>query len=136
MTRFWVYKCNASNGSHQRSWGDWTYVFDLPKNTICEWGRTDTIGSGYSKNLIRHEMREGDLVLAWQSDRHAALGLVQVAALEPDGDEIAMWLKPIQRFETIDPSARLEEAQHQARLGEGTSTRLDRQRVRDDEIRS
>jgi len=81
--------------------GDWE---DLFAGGTQEWGSTRTIGSAVSLRILREEISPGDLVLALQTDRHAAIGLCQVARLDDypavDGStERDLILEPIERFE-------------------------------------
>jgi len=98
--RLWVYKCNARNPSRRVASGDWE---DLFAGGTQEWGSTRAIGSAVSLRILREEMTPGDLVLAVQTDRRAAIGLCQVARLDdnPAGDgrmERDLILEPIEFF--------------------------------------
>jgi len=89
LPRLWVYKCNTAQHDHQWSWGDWDDV--LMADGPVPWGTTELIGSALSRRLIEHEMAVGDLVLAWQTNRAAAVGLCRITKLERyvdlEGDE-------------------------------------------------
>lgn len=96
--RLWVYKCN------RRAWeipseGDWRTFFS--EASYGPWGGTDTIASHRSLNLIKHEMKSGDLVLCWQTDRAGAEGLCRVGELEAtgaSGEHVRIWLEVLLTF--------------------------------------
>lgn len=94
MRRLWVYKCNINDDYNQ---GDWEEFFDQ-RGGKGEWGGTSCIRNPSSVRLIREELKKHDLVLAWQTNRHAAIGLCRVVALKPRGDEIALVLASVSRF--------------------------------------
>ncbi len=90
----WVYKCNARSGAE----GDWNYFFD-EMDGEGEWGGTWCIKNRASRKIIRERLKVGDLVLAWQSDKQAALGLCRVSELADDGQDIGIVLETVKRFE-------------------------------------
>src|SRR6266545_5406345 len=98
--RLWVYKCNARNPPRRVVSGDWEDFF---AGGTQEWGSTQTIGSAVSLRILREEMSVGDLVLAVQTDRRAAVGLCRVAELIDYADDGRMErdliLEPVQLFE-------------------------------------
>jgi hypothetical protein len=99
--RLWVYKCNALNLPHQVAWGDWDEVFSGKRNT--EWGGSQTMRSTASLHILWEEMTPGDVILAYQTDLQAAVGLCQLTDLvdyvDQDGEpQREMWLRPIERF--------------------------------------
>jgi Domain of unknown function (DUF3883) len=99
--RLWVYKCNARNPPQRVVSGDWEDFF---AGGTQEWGTTQTIGSAVSLRILREEMNVGDLVLAVQTDRRAAIGVCRVAEFDDypgDDDRIEreLILEPVQLFE-------------------------------------
>lgn len=88
----WVYKCNT-NDAHAS--GDWQVFF---REGSGEWGGSWCIRNHYSLQLLREEIKVGHLVLAWQTDRRAAVGLCRVSELPDDGDHIAICLETVRRF--------------------------------------
>lgn len=112
----WVYKCNAKADAQ----GDWDYFFD-EMDGQGEWGGTWCINNHASRKIIREQLQVGDLMLAWQTDKQAAYGLCQVAALEDDGQEIAIILKPVMRF--AQPVKLLEWKERSPALANGKAFR-------------
>ena len=70
----WVYKNNA------QQLGNWEYFFDGPQPD--DWGGSETIHNHESLDILWNRMARGDQVLAWQTDRRAALGLCRVVDLD------------------------------------------------------
>lgn len=109
MTALWVYKCRKGRlGEDGIEYGDWNRLFDHGR---MDWGTTREIKSAQSRKLIREDMRQGDLVLAWQTDRQEAVGICRVHDItrigHPDGtSEHIVVLDPEQRF---DPPVKLLE---------------------------
>lgn len=60
--------------------GDWSEFFGGPQP--ADWGGSETMGSTSSLNFLWNEMKRGDLVLAWQTDKRVAVGLCRVHNLE------------------------------------------------------
>jgi hypothetical protein len=100
VRRLWIYKCNAANLTYQTAWGDWTEFFasELPQ----AWGGTWATRSAASLRLIWNEVAKGDLVLAYQSNLRAAIGLCEVDDLDDYEDEGGFQreiiLRPVERF--------------------------------------
>jgi hypothetical protein len=97
----WVYKCNALNLPHQVAWGDWEEVFSQPH--AREWGGSETMRSPSSLHILWEEMAPGDVILAYQTDQQAAVGLCVVEDLvdyidDLDAPQREMILRPIERF--------------------------------------
>lgn len=102
MTRLWVYKCNARNQPHQTAYGDWSEFFADPGDG--EWGGTWATANPASRRIVSERMKTGDLVLAYQTDLRAAIGLCRVVRLvDEDDGETRLYLEPIERFpEPVD----------------------------------
>lgn len=114
----WVYKCNATSSAQ----GDWDYFFDeVGGQGEGEWGGTWCINNHASRKIIRERLQVGDLVLAWQTDKQAAHGLCRVAALEDDGQEIAIILASVMRF--AQPVKLLEWKERSPALANGKAFR-------------
>ena len=97
----WVYKCNALNLPHQGGWGDWTEVFN--QRRAIPWGGSETMRSPSNLHVLWEEMAPGDVILAYQTDQQAAVGLCVVADLvdyidDLDEPQREMVLRPIERF--------------------------------------
>jgi len=91
-----VYKCNATGHGPRVGFGDWDEFF--ARQQPAEWGGTVTMGSTKSRGILSNEMSRGDLVLCWQSDRRAAVGLCRVDSLrdsiDDDGEkQRELWLQ-------------------------------------------
>lgn len=114
----WVYKCNATSSAQ----GDWDSFFDdLGGDREGQWGGTWCINNHASRKIIRERLQVGDLVLAWQTDKQAAYGLCRVAALDDDGQEIAIILAPVMRF--AQPVKLLEWKERKPALANGKAFR-------------
>lgn len=92
----WVYKCNAEKGPHQSSWGDWNDFFSNPRDG--RWGGSWGIKNPISLDILWHRMKPGDLVLAYQTDKQAAIGLCRLERFIDQYGEREMVLKPMERF--------------------------------------
>ena len=86
-----------------------------------EWGGTWCINNRASRKIIRERLKVGDLVLAWQSDKQAALGLCRVSELADDGQDIGIVLETVMRFE--QPVKLLEWKDHSPALANGKAFR-------------
>jgi hypothetical protein len=86
---WWVYKCNSRNNSYQNAYGDWREFFDdrAAGGVIARWGLTS-----YVPALA--ELRPGDMVLAYQTDRNELVGLVRMA--KRVGEEI--YFEPVEQI--------------------------------------
>ncbi len=83
--RWWVYKCNSRQYDYQRAWGDWQDIFG--KSGVESWGSSQGI-----PDLAK--LRQGDMVIAYQTDRNEFVGIAQVhQSCERDGD---LYLTPIE----------------------------------------
>lgn len=97
----WVYKCNARVRSNTIASGDWDDFFAEFNQTgkPVEWGGSATMRSPASLKFLWERMKPGDLVLAWQTDRRAAVGLCRVSSLRDsvsrDGNQREMLLSLI-----------------------------------------
>ena len=96
MRRLWVYKCNATDPNNEGQ-GDWDYFFKKMRGR-GRWGGTDCIFNPSSRQILLEEMKKGDLVLAWQTDRRVAIGLCVVDLLQIMGGEANIHLKKLMVF--------------------------------------
>ena len=98
--RLWVYKCNSKPANNGRAaYGDWEDLFDLPSSQQpVEWGGSWATNREYQKRVFKEEVEIGDLILAYQTDRQAGIGLTKVVNITVDGDENCLWLTAIDRF--------------------------------------
>ena len=92
--KLWIYKCNAND---VQSAGDWNVFFE-DLGGAGQWGGTWCINNGYSRQILLEQMDFDDLVLAWQTDQRAAIGLCRVTDLPNDGEHIAIHLETVKRF--------------------------------------
>jgi hypothetical protein len=94
---WWVYKCNSRNESYQKYTGDWRKFFDDPDQ---DWGDQDG-----TPELT--ELKEGDLVIAFQTNLNEIVGLAEVRqTTEKNGylyldplEEIGIKVRPLK----VDP---------------------------------
>ncbi len=94
-----IYKNNAKGHGYQTAAGDWDSFFAEPGGGT--WGGEATMGNA-SLALMR-EMRPGDLVLAWQSDRRRAMGVLRFDGLVQSADGERTSFTPMARFATPVP---------------------------------
>ncbi|MGI8654447.1 MAG: HNH endonuclease signature motif containing protein [Pyrinomonadaceae bacterium] len=66
---WWIYKCNSQGRDYQRSYGDWKEFFDGGSDE--EWGSTEWVPA-------LSALKEGDMVLAYQTNRNELVGLAKV----------------------------------------------------------
>lgn len=102
----WIYKNNAKGHGHQTSTGDWDWFFQEAGDDT--WGGVATMGVA-SRKLMR-EMQAGDLVLAWQSDRRRAMGVLRYEGSVPGADGERMKFTRLARFATPVPLLDLRKA--------------------------
>lgn len=92
MTRkLFLYKCNTKGHAAQRAVGDWRDFFDQAQ--AGSWGGRSTMASPLSRKILRDEMNLVDLVLCWQTDLRAAVGLCRVESLRSRGRDREIWLE-------------------------------------------
>ncbi len=96
----WVYKCNSFSAAG----GHWDHFFDHIGNG--RWGGTHCIKNRASVKIIHERLQVGDLVLAWQTNERAALGLCRVSDLRWNGADIEIFLQVVQRFPSPVPLLR------------------------------
>ena len=78
-----------------------TDVFDrgLGKKGEVEWGATRATRHPRSLEIFAHELSMGDLILSWQTDRSAAIGVCEVTRLTTDRQgHRRLYLRPVERF--------------------------------------
>lgn len=100
LPSLWIYKNNASGHDQQLSAGDWDEFFENKGDGT--WGGTDTMGPR-NRTILLEEMRRGDLVLAWQSDRRAAVGVLRFDGIVDSGQFQRIRLTPLRRFDVPVP---------------------------------
>ena len=82
---WWIYKCNSQNRDYQRAWGDWKEFFDGDSDE--HWGSTQWVPE-------LSELKEGDMVIAYQTNRNELVGLAKVRqSCEVD---TYLYLKPVE----------------------------------------
>jgi hypothetical protein len=84
--RWWVYKCNAKNESYQKAYGDWEDFFGSPDQS---WGSAGIVPS-------LKQLRRGDGVVAYQTNRNELVGIARVRKGCQDADEL--YLKVLGRI--------------------------------------
>ena len=83
----WVYKCNSKKRSYQVSYGDWQKFFEAGR--IDEWGSTEWIPA-------LADAKEGDTIIAYQTDRNELVGVARVVEQKPRGRYQDLMLKPVE----------------------------------------
>lgn len=96
MSRLYVYKVRNSPHQQFAADGDWRDVFRSPKKML--WVGSWATGHPSSRRIFDQDLRMGDLILAWQSNRSAAVGVCEVADFKNTerGKEVA--LLPVEEF--------------------------------------
>jgi len=82
---YWMYKCD-SRGRTGRDSGDWRFVFSGESKT---WGRLETLPE-------LGNLRRGDIVLAYQSDRNELVGVVRVTGLVRKRGGLHLGVQPVE----------------------------------------
>jgi hypothetical protein len=80
MPRLYVYKCRNDPHTEYSAYGEWTDVFD--KSGPVSWGGAWATKSPTSIEIFEDELSTGDLILAWQTDKGAAIGVAEVVGTE------------------------------------------------------
>ncbi len=82
---FWVYKCNARQPSYAQSWGDW-WVDVFQPGGARTWGETTLKGVD--------QIRVGDVLLAYQTDRNELVGTAEMIGFKRAGRERRIVIAP------------------------------------------
>jgi len=84
--RYWLYK-NNTKGGPAGYWGDWLAdVF--PAKAASEWGGHYATMSAEVAGLLDHEMSQGDVVVAYQTDTKSVVGFLRITTITgPPGDK-------------------------------------------------
>jgi mRNA-degrading endonuclease RelE of RelBE toxin-antitoxin system len=89
----WVYKCNSRNREYQRAFGDWREFFE-ENEPDQHWGKSEWV-----PDLAR--LKQGDLVIAYQTDRNEIVGLAKVRqSTRQDG---CLYLRPVCKTRSQSP---------------------------------
>lgn len=83
---YWIYKCNSKDRDYQRTFGDWSEVFESREP---QWWGTTRVVPELSKAKV------GDTILAYQTDRNELVGVARVVGWKPQGKYKRLVLKPI-----------------------------------------
>jgi hypothetical protein len=82
---WWIYKCNSKQLEYQNAWGDWyDFFYGDPSQ---HWGSTE-----WTPALA--ELKKGDMIIAYQTDRNELVGLAQVR--QPCEDDTYLYLDPVE----------------------------------------
>lgn len=98
-----MYKNRSQSNASQAAYGDWRgffaeYARQRTKRPI-EWGGSWATRSAAQKRIFQEEVRVGDLILCYQTDVQAGIGVARVTTLTQRGDgENQLWLEPVERF--------------------------------------
>ncbi|MDP9183893.1 MAG: EVE domain-containing protein [Actinomycetota bacterium] len=102
----WVYKNNARGETlGNTSFGDWSDFFE--RGATQRWGGSWMTTSNLSLKILREEMREGDRVLAWQTDKGQAMGIALVVRIDQVGAGQELYLRRDQAFSSPVPLLKL-----------------------------
>ena len=94
----WVYKVRNDPDTEYNAYGDWESVFAEPWRDHA-WGGAWASSRADDKRIFDDEIERGDLVLAWQSDLSAAIGLCEVTGSQPSEHYgLDLVLRPVERF--------------------------------------
>lgn len=86
---YWVYKCNSKDREYQRTYGDWSEVFESQESQW--WGTTKIVPE-------LSEASAGDTILAYQTNRNELVGIARVVGWKPHGKHKRLVLKPVRRI--------------------------------------
>ncbi len=96
MTQLYVYMCRNDPETSFAAYGDWGEVF--PSDAATRWGGSWATNKASAKELFEQIVQPGDLVLASQTDKHGAVGVCEVEAIEDSSRGNELVLRPIERF--------------------------------------
>ncbi|MBN1962539.1 MAG: DUF3883 domain-containing protein [Deltaproteobacteria bacterium] len=85
--RYWVYKCNVTG--QYSYFGDWDEVFSNMQPSA--WGSAE-------ENKALGKLQDGDLVLAYQTDRNELVGVARVEGFKGKLNNKNLFLKPIEEI--------------------------------------
>jgi predicted RNA-binding protein with PUA-like domain len=86
MTRLYVYKCRNNPNTEYSAFGNWEDVFAVSEPT--RWGGSWATENAMSIRIFEEELKATDLVLAWQTDKKAAIGVAEVVGFEDVDEEV------------------------------------------------
>jgi predicted RNA-binding protein with PUA-like domain len=86
MTRLYVYKCRDNPNTVYNAFGDWEEVFSV--SDPIRWGGAWATSNAMSIHIFEKELTAGDLVLAWQTDKKAAIGIAEVVGFEDVEEDV------------------------------------------------
>ena len=96
MARLYVYKCRNDPNTEFSAYGDWSSVFDSSGPVM--WGGTWATKHPTSLEIFESELQSGDLILAWQTDKRAAIGIAEVVGFKMRGQDQHVLLQARERF--------------------------------------
>jgi hypothetical protein len=105
VSALYVYKCRNDPTGGNVSYGDWFDV--LVDNRPFMWGGAWATAQPRSRRLFEEDLAVGDLILAWQSDRQAAVGVCKVDSFKSTKRGQEVMLKWLDRF---DPPVHINQA--------------------------
>lgn len=95
--RHWFYKCNARDGGPSGYSGDWLQdVFSRKAET--EWGGHYSTKSAEVGHLLDRDVAAGDLVVAYQTDLLAVVGLCTVTKIAGRPGNRKLYVEPLLVF--------------------------------------
>ncbi|MGD0595832.1 MAG: hypothetical protein ABSB54_19365, partial [Acidimicrobiales bacterium] len=78
--RLYVYKCRDDPATTFNAYGNWNDVFGRPG--VAQWGGAWATENSMSRRIFEEELRTGDLILAYQTDLRAAVGVAEVVGFK------------------------------------------------------
>lgn len=105
--RYWLYKWNTKYT--RPGWRtDWaTVVFDNAGETPV--GGHQATRSRFVERLLDDEVRPGDVVVSYQTNRQAVIGFCRLERTTGRPGDLTLYVKPIHR---LDPPFRIHERKH------------------------
>ncbi len=103
MASLYVYKCHNNPHTESSVSGDWAEVFDA--SGPVRWGGAWAWATKNAASLgsFVNELQVGDLILAWQTDEHAAVGVAEVVGFKTKGYVKHALLEARERFPKLVP---------------------------------
>ena len=96
VARLYVYKCRNDPDTEFSAYGDWLRVFEAAGPVA--WGGVWATQHPTSIEIFESEIQPGDLILAWQTDKHAAVGVAEVVGFEMRGQDRQVLLEAREEF--------------------------------------
>jgi hypothetical protein len=96
LPSLYVYKCRNDPYSGNSAYGDWDDVFS--QSGPVKWGGAWATKHPTSLTIFESELQVGDLILAWQTDLKAAIGIAEVVGFTYVGQDKHVLLEAREEF--------------------------------------